>query len=455
MVQSDGDVSSGVGPTPQGVVERMAWDFETEPGFQEQLDWADDFVREWVEPLDLLFPGLQFTPLDDERRRIVDPLKDQVRDHGLWAAHLGPELGGRGYGQVKLCLLNEILGRSQWAPVVFGTQAPDTGNAEILAHYATDEQKARYLEPLLAGEVFSCYSMTEPQGGADPTMIETRAVRDNDEWVIDGWKFFSSNARTASFLIVMAVTDPDVSPYQGMSMFLVPTDTPGVEIVRDVGLGTEPAGEGSHALIHYDGVRVPADALLGGEGQAFAIAQTRLGGGRIHHAMRTIGLAQRAFDMMCERALSRTTQGSLLADKQLVQGFIADSYAQIAQFRLLVLHTAWKIDRFQDYQRVRKDIAAVKVVMPTVLTDVVTRAIQVHGALGVSNELPLAGMLLAGPILGLADGPTEVHKVTVARQVLRDHRPSDDLWPTRHLPRLRAQAHERYAELLEHEVGNL
>ena len=253
----------------------------------------------------------------------------------------------------------------------------------------------------------------------------------------------------------MAVTDPDVSAYQGMSMFLVPTDTPGVDIVRNVGLGTEPEGHGSHALIHYDEVRVPLDALLGGEGQAFAIAQTRLGGGRIHHAMRTIGMCNRAFDMMCERALSRETQGSLLADKQFVQGYIADSYAQIKQFRLLVLHTAWAIDRYQDYRKVRKDIAAVKVLMPGLLTDVIQRSMQVHGALGVSNELPLAGMWLAGPILGLADGPTEVHKVTVARQVLRDYRPSDDLWPTEHRPRKLATAREKYAEYLEHEVGNL
>jgi acyl-CoA dehydrogenase len=240
-----------------------------------------------------------------------------------------------------------------------------------------------------------------------------------------------------------------------MSMFLVPTDTPGVNIVRNVGLGSEPDGEGTHALIHYEDVRVPDDALLGGEGQAFAIAQTRLGGGRIHHAMRTIGMCQRAIDMMCERALSRTTQGSLLADKQFVQGYIADSYAQLAQFRLFVLHTAWAIDRYQDYRRVRKDIAAVKVLMPGVLTDIVQRSMQIHGALGVSNELPLARMWLAGPIMGLADGPTEVHKVTVARQVLRDYRPSDDIWPTEHRPKKLAAAREKFAEHIEHEVGNL
>ena len=222
----------------------MAWDFETEPEFQEKLDWVDTFVREEVEPLDLLWPHEQYVPLNETRRKVVDPLKEEVRRRDLWATHLGPELGGQGYGQLKLALLNEILGRSQWAPIVFGCQAPDTGNAEIIAHYGTPEQKERYLRPLLDGEIFSCYSMTEPHAGADPTMFKTRAVKDGDEWVINGWKFFSSNAKTASFLIVMAVTDPDVSAYQGMSMFLVPTDTPGVNIERNVGLYGEPLERG-------------------------------------------------------------------------------------------------------------------------------------------------------------------------------------------------------------------
>jgi acyl-CoA dehydrogenase len=433
----------------------MGWDFETDPEFQAKLDWADEFVREEVEPLDLVWGGLEFTPLDGGRRKAVEPLKEEVRRQGLWATHLGPELGGQGFGQLKLSLLNEILGRSSWAPIVFGCQAPDTGNAEIIAHYGTPEQKERYLRPLLEGEMFSCYSMTEPHAGADPTLFTTRAVKDGDEWVINGWKFFSSNAKTASFLIVMAVTNPDVSPYQGMSMFLVPADTPGINIVRNVGLGGEHEGEGSHALIHYEDVRVPADALLGGEGQAFVIAQTRLGGGRIHHAMRTIGMATSALDMMCERALSRQTAGSILADKQFVQGYIADSYAQLVQFRLFVLYTAWSIDKHNDYKKVRKDIAAVKVLMPGVLHDIAWRAMQIHGALGVSNEMPFPRMLLAASVLGLADGPTEVHKVTIARQVLRDYKASDDVWPTKHLPKRRAAARQKLAEYLEHEVGNL
>src|SRR4030095_1319903 len=196
----------------------MPWDFETEPEFQEKLDWVDAFVREYVEPLDYLWPHLQFVPLDETRRAAIDPLKDQVRRQKLWAPHLGPELGGEGYGQLKLSLLNEILGRSSWAPIVFGCQAPDTGNAEIIAHYGTPATKRRSVRPRLEGEIFSCYSMPEPHAGSDPTMFTTRAVKDGDEWVINGWKFFSSKAKTASFLLVMVVKNPDGAAYKGMAI---------------------------------------------------------------------------------------------------------------------------------------------------------------------------------------------------------------------------------------------
>jgi acyl-CoA dehydrogenase len=433
----------------------MAWDFTTDPEFETKLEWMDAFVRDEVEPLDLVWGDKTFHPLDDKLRKVVDPLKQRVREEGLWACHLGPELGGSGYGQVKLSLMNEILGRSRWGPIIFGCQAPDTGNAEIIAHYGTEEQKDKYLRPLLEGEIFSSYSMTEPQGGSDPTQFTTRARRDGEEWVIDGWKFFSSNARTSSFLIVMAVTDPDVSAYEGMSMVLVPTDTPGGKIERNIGLmGESRSHEGMHALIHYDGVRVGDDALLGGEGKAFAIAQTRLGGGRIHHAMRTVGMCQKALDMMCERALSRSSQGSLLAKKQTVQNYVADSYIQLTQFRLFVLYVAWEIDKYNDYRRVRHDIAAIKVLTPQVLHDIVQRSIQVHGALGVSNELSLGGMWMSVPVMGLVDGPTEVHRVTIARQVLKRYQAAPGLWPTEHLPAKVAAAREKFADLLEHEVGN-
>ena len=274
--------------------------------------------------------------------------------------------------------------------------------------------------------------------GPIPGVFQTRAVRDGDEYVINGWKFFSSNARYAEFLIVMAVTDPDVGPYKGISMFIVPADTPGVKIERNIAIMDEPDEEGSHALIHYDNVRIPVDNRLGDEGQGFAVAQTRLGGGRVHHAMRSLGACSRAFDMMCERALSRTTKGGLLAEKQFVQGYVADSWAELEQFRLLVLQTAWKIDKYQDYQKVRKDIAAIKVLIPKVTNDVIGRAIQVHGALGISNEMVLGNLFLRQFTIGFSDGPSEVHKITAARQILKEYRPAPGLWPTEHLPTKRA-----------------
>jgi acyl-CoA dehydrogenase len=428
------------------------WDFETDPEFQEKLDWIDTFLANEVEPLDLVF-GDPYDKADKRALAVVRPLQQQVKDKGLWACHLGADLGGPGYGQVKLALMNELLGRSGWAPTVFGCQAPDSGNAEILAHYGTASQKARYLQPLLDGEISSCYSMTEPHAGADPTLFTTRATRDGDQWVITGEKWFSSNARFASFLIVMVVTNPDVSAYRGMSMFIVPTETPGVEIVRNVGVGTESEDHASHAYIRYTDVRIPADHLLGEEGGAFVIAQTRLGGGRIHHAMRTIAQLRKAFDMMCERAVSRSTRTGSLASMQMTQEKIADSWIEIEQFRLLVLRTAWLIDKHNDYKRVRKDIAAVKVAMPKVYHDVVLRAMHLHGALGISNEMPFSRMMVGAQVMAIADGPTEVHKITLATQLLKDYQPNEGLWPSAHIPTRRAAARAHFASALEHEAA--
>ena len=420
----------------------MSWDFETEPEFQKQLDWIEQFVHQEVEPLDLIH-GNPYEVRDPKRNALVKPLQAEVRKRKLWACHLEPELGGQGYGQLKLALMNEILGRSHFAPIVFGCQAPDSGNAEILAKYGTPEQKKRFLQPLLDNEIVSSFSMTEPQGGADPKVFQCRAELKGDNWAINGHKWFSSNAHLASFLIVMVVTEPDAPPYQRQSAILVPADTPGVNIVRNVHVGVH-GGPGTHGYIHYDNATVPKDHLLGQRGQGFAVAQTRLGGGRIHHAMRTIGQIKKAFDMMCERALSRHTQGSLLADKQMVQEMIADSWIEMEQFRLLVLRTAWKIDRYKDYLKVRKDISAIKAAMPKVFNNVVSRAIQIHGSLGVTDEMPFVGQLIESFVMGIADGPTEVHKVTLARQVLRDHKGTTDLFPTTHIPKLRAAALKKY-----------
>lgn len=422
------------------------WDFETDPEFQAKLDWMDTFVREEVEPLDRL--GIH--PYDVKnpiRNKLVRPLQAKVKAEGLWACHLGPDLGGQGYGQLKLGLMNEILGRSHYAPIVFGCQAPDTGNAEIIAHYGTEEQKKKYLWPLLNNEIVSAFSMSEPEGGSDPLTFKTRAVLDGEEWVINGEKWFSTNAKWSEFLIVMAVTDPDGEPYRRMSMFIVPRDLPGVEIVRNVGVGYN--DDGSEGYMRYTDVRVPKDHLLGERGGAFVISQTRLGGGRIHHAMRTVGQAKKALDLMCQRAVSRTTRDGPLSNKQAVQMQIADSWIELEQFRLLVLYTAWKIDKEKDYRKVRKDIAAVKIAMPRVYENIASRALHIHGALGVSNEMPFVGMITGAHVMAIADGPTEVHQVTLAKQVLRNYKPSNELFPAYSIPNQRAAALEKYGEALE------
>jgi acyl-CoA dehydrogenase len=434
----------------------MPIDFSVEPEFQEQLDWMRAFVDEEAVPLDLAFEGEDaiYDKNHPVHAEVIRPLQEKVKQRGLWACHLGPELGGLGFGQTKLALMNEILGRSGWAPSLFGCQAPDSGNAEILAHYGTAAQKERYLDPLLAGEISSCYSMTEPQGGADPGVFTCRATRDGDDWVIDGEKWYSSSMQYASFAIVMAVTNPEVPIHRGASMFLVPRNAPGLEIIRHVGMGYEPIGHGGHAYTRYDKVRVPADALLGGEGQAFVIAQTRLGGGRLHHAMRTVGAVQRLLDMMCERALSRETRGESLSKRESVKDMIASTWIELQQFRLQVLHAAWVVDRVGG-SAARAEIAGVKVATPKVFHEAARRAMHLHGALGTSNEMPIANMLLMSMVLGIADGPTEVHKDTIARSVLKDYEPSINGWPSEHLPARRQAARERFAHLIEHQVGNL
>lgn len=414
----------------------MAWDFETDPEFAAQLEWIDAFVREEVEPFDLLLQS----PFDLDNplnQRFVRPLQTQVKARGLWACHLGPELGGQGYGQVKLALMNEILGRSTFAPTVFGCQAPDSGNAEILAVYGTTEQKHRYLEPLLDNRIASCFAMTEPQGGADPTTFNARARQEGEGWILSGEKWFATNARYAAFFIVMAVTDPDAEPHRRLSAFILPREAPGLEIIRNVGYGDR---DPAHAYLRMTNARVSADHMLGGQGDGFVVAQVRLGGGRVHHAMRAIGKARMALDMLCDRALARQVRNERLADKQLVQEKIADSWIELEQFRLLVLRTAWRIDKEKDYKKVRADISAVKAAMPKVLHDIAARALYVHGCLGLSNETPLAGMILDSFQLGLADGPTDLHKVTLARQLLRGREHSQGLFPDYHLPARRAAA---------------
>jgi acyl-CoA dehydrogenase len=334
------------------------WDFSTEPEFQAHLDWMRAFVREEVVPLELLdFEPAQFD-------RATAPLKDRVKERGLWAAHLDPQLGGQGFGQVKLGLMHEILGTTPFAPMVFGNSAPDSGNSEILALAGTPEQKDRWLHPLLSGDLRSAFSMTEPDtAGSDPTLLRTRAAKDGDGYVLSGHKWFSSHASIADFLIVMAVTDPDARPHQRASMFIVPADADGVRIVRDVPTMEHPVDAfgqlGGHAEVVYDDVRLGPDALLGAEGAGFLIAQQRLGPGRIHHCMRWIGMARRAFDMLCERATYRESHGSVLGQKGSVQNFIADSAAELHAARLMTLHAAWVMDT-RGASAARQEISMIK-----------------------------------------------------------------------------------------------
>jgi acyl-CoA dehydrogenase len=432
----------------------MTWDFSTEPEFEAKLEWMRTFVRENVWPLETLAQELGWEGL----QRVAKPLQEQVKSQGLWAAHLDPELGGQGYGQVKLGLMHEILGSSSIAPLMFGNAAPDSGNSEILALAGTPEQKDRYLHPLLAGDLKSAFSMTEPDSaGSDPTLLRTRATRDGEHWVINGHKWFSSNGSIADFLIVMAVTDPDARPHQRASMFVVDADTPGVKVLRDVATMEHPYESfgryGNHAEILYEDVRIPAGALLGAEGAGFLIAQQRLYPGRIHHCMRWLGVARRAFDMLCERSLYRYAHGSVLAKHQTVQNWIADSEAEMQAARLMTLHAAWKMDT-DGVAAARKDIALIKFYGAKVLHDVVDRALQAHGALGYSTDLPLEAMYRFARAARIYDGPDEVHRSSVARQVLRGYEAPPDGVPSEDIPARREAARLRFAEMLDTVTAN-
>lgn len=423
-------------------------DFSPDPAFEARLQWVRDFVREKIEPLDLAFDSFadQHDITNSGARAALKPLQDAVRREGLWAMNLPKHLGGPGYGNVELCFLNEILGRTWWGPVVFGCHAPDSGNAEILARFGTAAQKERFLAPLLNNEIFSTFAMTEVEGGGDPTQFQTKAELAGDEWVINGEKWFASNARFAEFMIVICKTDSDAeSRHARFSTIIVPRGTPGVEIVSEPGMCGEPADRGKHAHLRFTDVRVPAENLLGPRGGGFRVAQSRLGGGRIHHAMRTIGMCQRALDMMCERALSRVTQGELLSKKQLVQADIAECWIELEQFKLLVLKTAWMLDQGQD-EEARAWIAACKVKTADICHKIVFKAMHLLGSLGVSNQTPLAKMWTAVPVMGMADGPTEVHLLYVARALLKRHTGVSGRFPTEYLPPKRAAALKLYPE---------
>jgi acyl-CoA dehydrogenase len=355
---------------------------------------------------------------DDESESLLKDLQGRAKGDGMWAMFIGPEAGGTGTGFLPYAYVNEILGRSAFAPRAFGCQAPDTGNAEILHMFGTPEQQERWMRPLIAGDIRSCFSMTEPEvSGSDPVGLQTQAVQDGDDWVINGHKWFTSGADGAAFAIVMAVSDPEAAPHRRMSQIIVPTDTPGFNIIRNIPvMGHAGRGYNSHSEIRYENCRVPITNTLGQPGDGFLISQKRLGPGRIHHAMRWLGQSQRAFELLCRRSLEREAFGGPLADKQTVQNWIADSAAEIQASRLLTQHAAAKIDSGED---ARVEISLIKFFGAKVLHDVIDRAVQVHGALGITEDTPLASMYREARAARLYDGPDEVHRMVVARRILR------------------------------------
>jgi len=408
-------------------------------------------MREEVWPLEVLVDDLPQAAFFSR----LGSLQSEVKDRGLWASHLPPELGGQGMGQVNLALMHEIEGTSFWGPIVFGNNAPDTGNAELLALFGTPAQKERWLYPLLDKKIFSAFSMTEPENaGSDPVTLSTTAVLDGHQWVLNGHKWFTTNGMVASLLIVMAITDPDAEPHRRASMLLVPRETSGVRVTRNVPtLGGDERWGFGHAEVYYDNVRVPKASILGERGTGFELAQHRLGPGRIHHCMRWLGQSKRAFDIMCERALQRHAFGGPLASKQTVQNWIADSAAEMQAARLMTLHAAWMMDK-HGQKAARKEISMIKFFGAQVLFNVIDRAIQTCGALGYSADLPLEAMYRTARGARIYDGADEVHRQTVARLVLRDcHAPTSGV-PSDHIPTRRQAARERFAELLEVALAN-
>ena len=348
----------------------------------------------------------------------------KVKQMGLWAPNHPVEFGGLGLSMVDHGLFAEAVGRSPLGMTVFGTQAPDAGNIEILHQWGTPEQQETWLRPLVDGTIRSCFSMTEPEtAGSNPTLLATRAEVDGDDYVINGQKWFTSSADGAAVAIVMAVTDPDAPPHQRASMILVPTDTPGFNLVRNVSvMGHAGAGHASHGEVIYQSCRVPRTNLLGPEGSGFLIAQDRLGPGRIHHCMRWLGIASRAFDMMCARANERVIDGSgsTLADRQVIQHWVAELDAEIRSVRLLTLHAAWRIDQ-DGAKAARDEISAIKFAVANTMLEAVDTAIQVHGALGVTDDTVLAYWYRHERAARIYDGADEVHKTSLGRRILRQY----------------------------------
>ena len=391
--------------------------FEKSPELEMILRTMGEFVREEIMPLERPFLDHNYTAL----MPLIEAKRQKAKNLGLWLPQIPAEFGGMGLSLVEHGHVSEVLGQSLLGHVIFNCQAPDAGNMEILIEYGTPEQQARFLRPLLDGDIRSCFSMTEPENpGSNPTWMSTTAVLEGDSYIIDGHKWFTTAADGAAFAIVMAVTDPHAAKHQRASMIIVPTDTPGFEIVEKTSvMGERGHGWASHCEIRYNECRVARENLLGAEGMGFVIAQQRLGPGRIHHCMRWIGICERAFDLMCRYAVLREVAPERpLATQQTVQNWIVESRAEINSARLMVLDAAHKIDRAGTYAA-RDEISLIKFYVADVLQKVLDRAIQVHGAMGMTDELPLAYWYRHERAARIYDGPDEVHKRSVARRILR------------------------------------
>ena len=393
-------------------------DFSLSSRIRDLTSTVRQFLDESILPVERLVLERGFGAADEEIAR----LRSRVKEMGLLAPHMPAEWGGGGLPLLEFAPLSEVLGRSVIGHYVFNVQAPDAGNMELLLHHGSPEQRERWLRPLVAGDIQSCFGMTEPEfAGSNPVWLGTTACREDDDYVIDGHKWFTSGADGATFCVVMAVTNPDApSPHARASQILVPVDLPGFEIVQNLPVMGE-RGEGwmSHAEVRLSGVRVPVANRIGGEGAGFALAQERLGPGRIHHCMRWLGICERAFDLMCERAATRElSPGRPLGLRQIVQEWIAESRAEIDAARLLVLRTAWRIDS-QGAAAARDDISLIKFHTAGVLQRVLDRAIQTHGALGLTELTPLAFWWRHERGARIYDGADEVHKTSVAKRILR------------------------------------
>ncbi len=395
-------------------------DFQVSERMQAALALIRTFVDRELVPMETAFLTQPFRSLLPE----LEKKRAKVKQMGLWAPGHPAELGGMGLDLVDLGLVSEALGRTPLGHYTFGCHAPDAGNVEILHLHGTPEQKQRWLAPLVAGEIRSCFSMTEVEmPGSNPVMMETTAVKDGNDYVINGQKWYTTAADGAAFAIVMAITDPDAPPHRRASMIIVPCDTPGFDLVRNISVMGH-AGDDyfSHGEILYHSCRVPQENLLGPEGAGFAIAQERLGPGRIHHCMRWLGVCRRAFELMCARAAARRISPTeTLADKDIVRAWIAESHAEIAAARLLTLHTAWRIDR-EGWRAARQDISMIKFVVAGTMQKVVDRALQVHGGLGMTDDTLLAFFFRHERAARIYDGPDEVQKLSLAKRILAERR---------------------------------